>query len=192
MGASQPEDRHRDRDRDRERIVSLLNLTCSEFFSAAERGSSLVWMTMPWLRAVGGRLVRKSRADLEWAEKGLILVLTSVMKRVIILGGLDTGEGVEEIGNVMSSVPSFQGLYRESFPVSWICYGGRSVAPVPPQLRSSALKKSRWALPVALLACPPAAGSSGHPYCYVLCTWVCTLVYPPGAMGNIHRALCGR
>lgn len=53
---------------------------------------------MPWLRAAGGRLVRKSRADLDWAEKGLILVFTSVMNRVIILGGfcwfgLDGGEG---------------------------------------------------------------------------------------------------
>lgn len=43
-------------------------------------------METPWLRAEGGMLVRNSRADLDPAEKGLNLVFTSVMNRVIILG----------------------------------------------------------------------------------------------------------
>lgn len=64
----------------------LLNFTCNEVFSIADRGSSFELMAMPWLLADGGRCVRKSRADLEPAEKGLNLVWTSVMNRVIILG----------------------------------------------------------------------------------------------------------
>lgn len=66
--------------------VTVLNLTCRAALSVDARGSSFVWMAMPWLRAVGGRNERNSRADLDLAEKGLNLVLTSVMKRVIILG----------------------------------------------------------------------------------------------------------
>lgn len=65
---------------------SVLNLTCSEVFSVAVRGSSFVVMETPWLRAEGGMLVRNRRADREPAEKGLNLVFTSVMNRVIILG----------------------------------------------------------------------------------------------------------
>lgn len=65
---------------------NTLNFTCNEVFSVADRGSSFVLMAMPWLLAEGGRFVRKSRADLEPAEKGLNLVWTSVMNRVIILG----------------------------------------------------------------------------------------------------------
>lgn len=42
-------------------------------------------MAVPSLRALEGRLLRKSRTDLDLAEKGLTLVETSVMKRVIIL-----------------------------------------------------------------------------------------------------------
>lgn len=40
---------------------------------------------MPLARAVGGRLERKSRTDRVFGEKGLNFVLTSVMKREIIL-----------------------------------------------------------------------------------------------------------
>lgn len=65
--------------------ATVLNLTCRAALSADARGSSFVWMAIPWLRAVGGRNERNSRADLDFAEKGLNLVLTSVMKRVIIL-----------------------------------------------------------------------------------------------------------
>lgn len=46
-------------------------------------------MAVPSPRALEGRLLRKSRTDLDLAEKGLTLVLTSVMKRVIILFELD-------------------------------------------------------------------------------------------------------
>lgn len=65
--------------------ATVLNLTCRAALSVDVRGSSFVWMAMPWLRAVGGRNERNSRADLDFAEKGLNLVFTSVMKRVIIL-----------------------------------------------------------------------------------------------------------
>lgn len=65
----------------------VLNLTCRDALSAVALGSSLVWMDMPWLRAVGGRYDRNSRADLDFVEKGLILVFTSVMNRVIIFAG---------------------------------------------------------------------------------------------------------
>ena len=67
--------------------VSVLNLTCRAALSVAVRGSSFVWMAMPWLRADGGRNERNSLADLDFAEKGLNLVFTSVMKRVIIFRG---------------------------------------------------------------------------------------------------------
>lgn len=50
------------------------------------RGSICVVMFMPEDRAVGGRKERNSRADRARAEKGLKRVVTSVMKRVIILG----------------------------------------------------------------------------------------------------------
>lgn len=61
-------------------------------------------ISVPWLRAVGGMFVRKSRADLALMEKGFSLVLISVMNLVIMLGksrGLD--------GRVYSffCVPSF-------------------------------------------------------------------------------------
>lgn len=48
-------------------------------------GSNWVWIVMPSARAVGGKFERKSRTDLVLGEKGLNLVLTSVMKRDIIL-----------------------------------------------------------------------------------------------------------
>lgn len=57
--------------------------------SIVDRGSIFVEMAVPSLRALEGRLLRKSRTDLDLAEKGLTLVLTSVMKRVIILSELD-------------------------------------------------------------------------------------------------------
>lgn len=52
--------------------------------SIVDRGSIFVEMAVPSLRALEGRLLRKSRTDLDLAEKGLTLVETSVMKRVII------------------------------------------------------------------------------------------------------------
>jgi hypothetical protein len=57
---------------------------CRLLGSVDDRGSSCVVMFMPDERAVGGRKERKSRADLDRAEKGLKRVVTSVMKRVII------------------------------------------------------------------------------------------------------------
>jgi hypothetical protein len=59
---------------------------CRLLGSVDDRGSSCVVMFMPDERAVGGRKERKSRADLDRAEKGLKRVVTSVMKRVIIFG----------------------------------------------------------------------------------------------------------
>lgn len=75
----------------------VLNFTTREFLSIVDRGSIFVEMAVPSLRALEGRLLRKSRTDLDLAEKGLTLVLTSVMKRVIILfelcsWALDRGE----------------------------------------------------------------------------------------------------
>lgn len=67
--------------------MCVLNFTVNNVFSVAVRGSSFVPMTMPWLRADGGRTERNSRADRAPAENGLNLVFTSVMNRVIILGG---------------------------------------------------------------------------------------------------------
>jgi hypothetical protein len=61
---------------------------CRLLGSVDDRGSSCVVMFMPDERAVGGRKERKSRADLDRAEKGLKRVVTSVMKRVIIFGFL--------------------------------------------------------------------------------------------------------
>lgn len=68
-------------------VIVVLNLTCSDVFSVVVRGRSFVEMETPWLRAEGGMLVRNSLADLEPTEKGLNLVFTSVMNRVIILKG---------------------------------------------------------------------------------------------------------
>lgn len=65
--------------------IAVLNLTCSDVFSVVVRGRSFAEMETPWLRAEGGMLVRNSLADLAPAEKGLNLVFTSVMNRVIIL-----------------------------------------------------------------------------------------------------------
>lgn len=62
-------------------------MTCRAALSVEARGSSFVWIAMPWLRAVGGRNERNNRADLDLAEKGLNLVFTSVMKRVIMFAG---------------------------------------------------------------------------------------------------------
>lgn len=45
-------------------------------------------MFMPDDRAVGGRKERNSRADLARVEKGLKRVVTSVMNRVIMVGGV--------------------------------------------------------------------------------------------------------
>lgn len=64
---------------------SVLNFTSSAFLSSVDRGSILMDMAVPWDRALGGRLVRKRRTDLDLGEKGLILVATSVMNLVIIL-----------------------------------------------------------------------------------------------------------
>jgi hypothetical protein len=63
----------------------VLNLMRSELGSVDVRGSSCVVMDMPDARAVGGKKERNSRADRARAEKGLKRVVTSVMKRVIIL-----------------------------------------------------------------------------------------------------------
>lgn len=68
-------------------VGGVLNFTTREFLSIVARGSNFVEMAVPSLRELEGRLLRKSRTDLDFGEKGLTLVVTSVMKRVIILGG---------------------------------------------------------------------------------------------------------
>lgn len=70
---------------------SVLNVTNSAFFSSVARGRTFVEMAVPCVRALAGRLLRKRRTDLDFGEKGLTLVATSVMKRVIMMGepGLD-------------------------------------------------------------------------------------------------------
>jgi hypothetical protein len=60
-------------------------LISSVLGSADIRGSSCALMFIPDERAVGGRKERKRRADRARGLKGLKRVLTSVMKRVIIL-----------------------------------------------------------------------------------------------------------
>lgn len=49
------------------------------------RGKRLVLICMPLDRALGGRLLRKSLVARERIEKGLNLVFTSVINRVIIV-----------------------------------------------------------------------------------------------------------
>lgn len=63
----------------------VLNLTRRELFSADVLGSSVVLILIPLARALGGRYVRKSRAGLAQAEKGLNLAVTSVRYLVSIL-----------------------------------------------------------------------------------------------------------
>lgn len=66
----------------------VLNLTFRDGGSLDVRGSRTVLMAMPDWRALGGMKERKSRADRAVGEKGLNLVVTSVMNLVIILGDL--------------------------------------------------------------------------------------------------------
>lgn len=63
-----------------------LNLTATELGSVEVRGRRVVWMTVPLDLASGGRKVKKRRAGLAQAEKGLNLAVTSVMNFVIMLG----------------------------------------------------------------------------------------------------------
>lgn len=50
------------------------------------RGSSDVVTLTPWLRTLGGRKMRKSRAGFAQGEKGLNFAVTSVINLVIMLG----------------------------------------------------------------------------------------------------------
>ncbi len=65
------------------RRMDILNFNLNELGSRLVRGRTLVLIFIVE-RALEGKKARKSRAVLEWREKGLKVVETSVMKRVII------------------------------------------------------------------------------------------------------------
>ena len=73
--------------------MHVLNLTYMELGSVDVLASSCVLTTIPSSRALGGRFERNSRAGFAPAEKGLNLVVTSVMNRVNILGSSDGRKG---------------------------------------------------------------------------------------------------
>lgn len=62
-----------------------LNLTWRVGGAVDVRGKRVVFICIPFCRALGGRELRKSRVARERIENGLNLVFTSVMKRVIIV-----------------------------------------------------------------------------------------------------------
>ena len=64
-------------------------MTATELGSVDVRGRTVVVMDVPLDLASGGRKVRKRRAGLAQAEKGLNLAVTSVMNFVIIWGGCE-------------------------------------------------------------------------------------------------------
>lgn len=69
----------------------VLNLIRSEGGSVDVRGRRLVVnFKPPFARALAGRLARNSRVDLEAAENGLNLAVTSVMNLVIMFA--DSGD----------------------------------------------------------------------------------------------------
>jgi hypothetical protein len=67
----------------------VLNLIWSELGSVFARGRSFVLTTMPVCRAFGGSIVRKSLVALDEVEKGLNLVFTSLIYRVIMAIAVD-------------------------------------------------------------------------------------------------------
>lgn len=70
--------------------INTLNLTWIKLGSVEVRGSIVEYICMPLARASGGRAERKSLVARERREKGLNLVFTSVMNRVImVVGGLE-------------------------------------------------------------------------------------------------------
>lgn len=71
------------------KAIDVLNLTATELGSVELRGRMDVVIEVPLDLASGGRKVRKRRAGLAQAEKGLNLAVTSVMNFVIILGGCE-------------------------------------------------------------------------------------------------------
>jgi len=75
--------------------MALLNLIWSALGSAEDLGSSCVVIVMPCFRQFGGRRDKKSRGALALAEKGLNLVVTFVMKRVIIVFSFCPAGGAE-------------------------------------------------------------------------------------------------